>query len=106
MDYFELQSNGDYIESKIAYATMKLKTESSLIKHLQFVYCMENRNECIFDEETCKLQMRNYMKNILKYEKVDDLYQNNNLSQNYIDIPNLQRLGSELLLFHSKTLMR
>ncbi len=75
---------------------MKLQTESSLIKNLQFVYCMEQKNGCIFDEETCKLSMRNYLKNTLKFEKVGDLYQAIKLPQNYI--PNLKRLGIRFMV--------
>ncbi len=67
MDYYELQSDEDYIMPQEAYVEMILKTKPSLIKLLQFVYCMENRNECILDEETCKV-MRSYMENILNYQ--------------------------------------
>ncbi len=97
MDFYELQhSNVNCIDSKTSYIKMQLKTESALVKHLQFVYCMQTRNECIFDAERCKLSMRKYMKDSLKYEKVDDLYRNNKLPQN--SIPNLRRLGIRVIV--------
>ncbi len=79
-----------------ACVEMKLKTKPSLVKLLQFVYCMENRNECIFDEETCKVSLRNYMTNILKDNKVAELYSNNKFPSN--DIPNLKSLGIGVII--------
>ncbi len=82
-----------------AYTQLKLQTKASLDKTLIFVHCMERKymqnseDKYTFTDETCNKSRQSYMRNVLGYKKVKDLYEDslNAISSNYIpDVSNLK----------------